>query len=104
MLITNKVADQRDYQRRIKNMIFIIVFTRSNIYLALSKLSQYINNPAKYYKTAVKHILRYLHFNSDLYIHYRLTQKDYFYLKIELYLKRADNNDLFRLQQPRLNT
>ena len=53
-----------------------MVFIRPDIYLALSKLSQYMNNPAKYYKIVVKYILRYLRSNSDLYIRYKLTQKD----------------------------
>ncbi len=71
-LITDEVTDQRDYQRRTKNIIFTIIFTRPNICLALSKLSQYISNPAKHHETAIKHILRYLRSNSDLCIRYGL--------------------------------
>ncbi len=76
ILIINKMADQRDYQRRTRSIIFIIIFTRPDICLALSKLSQYINNPVKHYKTAVKYIFHYLRSNSDLCIRYRLIQKD----------------------------
>ena len=73
ILITDEIADQRDYQRRTENIIFIIIFTRPDIYLTLSKLSQYISDPAKHYKTVIKYILRYLRSNSNLYIRYKPT-------------------------------
>ncbi len=66
------MADQRDYQRRTGNIIFVIIFTRPDICLAFSKLNQYISDLVKHYEIVVKYIFRYLRSNSDLCIRYGL--------------------------------
>jgi hypothetical protein len=71
--VTNQLADQKDYQRRIGSIMFAIVYSRPNIYLMLSKLSQYMNDPGEYYACAVKHIFRYLRSNSEFRIQYNLS-------------------------------
>jgi hypothetical protein len=51
-------------------MIFAMVYSRPDICLVLSKLSQYMSDPGEYHACAVKHILRYLGSNSELCIRY----------------------------------
>jgi hypothetical protein len=47
-----------------------MVNTRPDVAFATSKLVQYILEPIKHYKIAVKHLLRYLRLTRNTYIRY----------------------------------
>ena len=47
-----------------------MVNTRPDIAFVISKLTQYILEPTKYYKRVIKHLLKYLRSIKDIYIRY----------------------------------
>ena len=74
IIIDNEFSDRNVYCRKIKSIIFAMVYIRLNIYFALAKLSAYISNLKTYYNIAVKYILRYLKSTTLLYFNYGLTR------------------------------
>ena len=54
-------------------LIFIMVYTRPNIYFVILKLSQYISDPGVHYNLAVKHVIHYLHNIINFQLRYRPT-------------------------------
>jgi hypothetical protein len=72
--MADEVADQRLYQRQIGSMMFAMVYTRPDIALAISKLSQYMSNPGDHHAAAAKGVLRYLRSSVDLCIRYGPTR------------------------------
>lgn len=67
----NERSDVKMYQKYIKSIIYIMVNTQPDIAFTTSKLAQYMSEPARYYKSAVKHLLRYLHLIRNICIRYR---------------------------------
>jgi len=54
----------------IGKLIYLIIYIKPDISFALRKLSQFISNPAEYYKQGVKALLRYIRFTANLEIIY----------------------------------
>ena len=55
----------------IEKLIYMIIYTRSNIAFTLKKLIQFINNFFIRYNYEIKTLLKYLRFNFDILIIYR---------------------------------
>ena len=55
----------------IKKLIYMMIYTRSNIAFALKKLTQFINDFFTRHNYEIKTLLRYLRFNSNMLIIYR---------------------------------
>jgi hypothetical protein len=49
-------VDTIEYQQRISNVLYIIIYIRLDIIFAISKLSQYISNLAQYYYIGIIHL------------------------------------------------
>ena len=63
--------DRTEYIRIIEKLIYMIMYTRSNIAFALKKLAQFMSDLFKRYNYKIKTLLRYLRFNFDILIIYR---------------------------------
>ena len=68
--------DSIDYSRVIEKLIYMMVYTRSDIAFALEKLSQFMSNLAVRHGHKIKTLLRYLRFNTNMSIVYREGDKD----------------------------
>jgi hypothetical protein len=56
----DKRADQLLYQEIVGSLNHLAVFSRPEISFAVSKLSQFLNDPTETHMTAAQHVLRYL--------------------------------------------
>jgi hypothetical protein len=56
--------------------MYAIVNSRPDLVFSTSKLAQFMSDPAKYYKSAVKHLLQYIRSTKNRCIHYGLTNPD----------------------------
>jgi hypothetical protein len=65
----DKRADQLLYQEIVGSLNHLAVFSRPDISFAVSKLSQFLNDPTETHTTAARHVLRYLKGT----IHYCIT-------------------------------
>ena len=63
--------DRIEYIRMIEKLMYIMMYTRSNIAFALKKLIQFISDSFKRYNYEIKTLLKYLKFNLDMLIIYR---------------------------------
>ena len=69
--LNKKSIDKIEYIRMIEKLMYIIMYTRSNIAFALKKLAQFISDSFKRHNHEIKILLKYLRFNSDMLIIYR---------------------------------
>ena len=56
----NKRIDPEWYQKGIRSLIYACILTRPDIAFILRRLSQYLSDPAKHYRQALKNLLRYI--------------------------------------------
>ena len=69
--LNKKSIDKIEYIRIIKKLIYMIMYTRSNIAFALKKLTQFINDLFTRYNHEIKTLLKYLRFNLNMSIIYQ---------------------------------
>ena len=69
--LNKKSIDRTEYTRMVEKLIYIMMYTRSNIAFALKKLTQFINDFFKRHNHKIKTLLRYLRFNFNMLIIYR---------------------------------
>ena len=50
----------REYQRRIRFLLYVAIITRLNITFAILKLSHFLTNPSPIYMQAVNRVINYL--------------------------------------------
>ena len=72
--IDDESDDRNVYCRRIKSIMFAIIYTRLDICFVLTKLNAYINNSEVHHDVAVKYVLKYLKFTALLCLRYELTR------------------------------
>ena len=63
--------DKIEYIRMIEKLMYMMMYTRSNIAFALKKLTQFISDFFKRHDHKIKALLKYLKFNFDISIIYR---------------------------------
>ena len=61
----NERIDPKWYQKGIGSLIYACILTRPDIAFALGRLSQYLSDPAKYHRQALKNLLRYIRSTID---------------------------------------
>ena len=61
----NKRIDPEWYQKGIGSLIYACILTRPDIAFALGRLSQYLSDPAKHHRQALKNLLRYIRSTID---------------------------------------
>ena len=61
----NKRIDPKWYQKGIRSLIYACILTRPDIAFALGRFSQYLSDPAKYHRQALKNLLRYIRSTID---------------------------------------
>ena len=66
----DKRIDPKVYQYKVGKLIYTAIYTRPDICFALGRLSQYLSDPAEYYKSALKTLLRYIRSTINLSIIY----------------------------------
>ena len=62
--------DQREYQKRIENIMYAMIEIRPDLAFAVEKLNQYCQNPSIRHRTALDRVLRYLKKTADLQLIY----------------------------------
>ena len=72
--IDDESDDRNVYCRRIKSIMFAMIYTRPDICFALTKLSAYMSNSEAHHDIAVKHVLRYFKFTASLCLRYESTR------------------------------
>ena len=63
--LDNERTDPEQYQKGIRSLIYACILTRPDIAFALRRLSQYLSDLAKYYRQALKNLLRYIRLTID---------------------------------------
>ena len=63
--------DRIEYIKMIKKLMYMMMYTRSNIAFALKKLTQFMSDFFKRYNYKIKTLLKYLRFNFNISIIYR---------------------------------
>ena len=81
----------KDYQYKIKKLIYAAIYIRPNFYFIFKRLSQYLGDFAYYYKQALKILLRYIRFIIDLDIEYKSLESSESNFKIYLNFDYAAN-------------
>ena len=61
----NKRIDPEWYQKGIRSLIYACILTRPDIAFTLGRLSQYLSDPAKYHRQALKNLLKYIRSTID---------------------------------------
>ena len=61
----NKRIDPKWYQKGIGSLIYACILTRPDIAFVLGRLSQYLSDPAKHHRQALKNLLRYIRSTID---------------------------------------
>ena len=61
----NERIDPEWYQKGIGSLIYACILTRPDIAFALGRLSQYLSDPAKHHRQALKNLLRYIRSTID---------------------------------------
>ena len=69
--LNEESIDKIEYVRIIKKLMYMMIYTRSNIAFTLKKLTQFISDLFKRYDYEIKILLKYLRFNLDMSIIYR---------------------------------
>ena len=62
--------NQKDYQKRVKSLMYAMVTTRPDIAYAVEKLSQFCSDPVMKHRIALNRIFRYLRGTIDLVLLY----------------------------------
>ena len=68
--LNEKSIDKIEYARMIKKLMYMMMYTRSNIAFALKKLTQFISDLFKRHNYEIKTLLKYLKFNFNMSIIY----------------------------------
>ena len=63
--LDNERTDPEQYQKGIRSLIYAYILTRPDIAFALRRLSQYLSDPVKHYRQALKNLLRYIRLTID---------------------------------------
>ena len=63
--LDNERTDPEQYQKGIRSLIYAYILTRPDIAFALGRLSQYLSDPVKHYRQALKNLLRYIRLTID---------------------------------------
>ena len=74
--INNKLKNSGRYAKRIKNIIFAMIYIKSNMSYALFKFSQFMSNPGKTHDVAAKQTLRYFRSTFQLRMKYNPIKTD----------------------------
>ena len=69
--LNEELIDRIEYARIIEKLIYMMMYTRSNIAFALKKLTQFISDFFTRYNYEIKALLKYLSFNFNMLIIYR---------------------------------
>ena len=69
--LNEESIDRIEYVRIIEKLMYMMMYTRSNIAFALKKLTQFMNDFFKRHDHEIRALLKYLRFNSDMLIIYR---------------------------------
>ena len=69
--LNEKSIDRIEYVRMIEKLMYMIMYTRSDIAFALKKLAQFMSDLFKRHNYKIKTLLKYLRFNFNISIIYR---------------------------------
>ena len=69
-------TDQKLYQKKVRLVMYTIINTRLDIVFTIRKLSQYIVDPARYYKQVIKYLMQYLQLTIKHHLTYKVNENN----------------------------
>jgi hypothetical protein len=75
--LNNKRADQKEYQKIIRGLIYLVILTRPDIAFAIGRLSQYLSDPLEGHFKMLKSLMRYLRSTTCISLHFSKGQEEH---------------------------